>query len=57
MKQGPQTMRQVIAPKAGAVQNFSAHAAMAALDFSLLCSSVSAVAGYSGQARSRRCAS
>ncbi len=51
MKQGPQTMRQVIAPKAGAVQNFSTHAAVAPLDFSLLCSSVSAVAGYSGQAR------
>ena len=49
MKQGPQTMRQVMAPKAGAVQNFGTCAAAAPLDFSLLCSSVSAVAGYSGQ--------
>ena len=51
MKQGPQTMRQVIAPKAGAVQNIATCAAAASLQFSLLCSSVSAIAGYSGQAR------
>ena len=51
MKQGPQTMRHVIAPKAGAVQTFSICAAMVPLNFSMLCSSVSAVAGYSGQVR------
>ena len=51
MKQGPQTMRQVIAPKVGAVQNFATCAAAAPLQYSLLCSSVSAIAGYSGQVR------
>ena len=50
MKQTPQTMRQVIAPKAGAVQNFHTSAAAACLDFSLLCSSVSSLAGLSKHA-------
>lgn len=42
-------MRQVIAPKAAAVENFERSVAAAPMAFSLLCSSVSAVAGYSGQ--------
>jgi hypothetical protein len=42
-------MRQVIAPKAAAVENFGHSLAPAPMTFSLLCSSVSAVAGYSGQ--------
>lgn len=50
MKQTPQTMRQVIAPKAGAVQNFDTSAAAAPLDFSLLCASVSSMVGYTGHA-------
>ena len=50
MKQTPQSLRQVIAPKAGAVQNFHTCAGASALGFSLLCSSVSSVAGYSGHA-------
>lgn len=50
MKQRPGTMRAVIAPKVAAVQNF-AHGSggLTPLAFSLLCSSVSAIAGYSGQ--------
>lgn len=50
MKQTPQTMRQVIAPKAGAVQNFSTSAAAAPLDFSVLCSSISSISGFSRHA-------
>lgn len=42
-------MRQVIAPKAAAVENFGRSLPAAPMAFSLLCSSVSAVAGYSGQ--------
>ncbi len=49
MKQTPGTMRQVIAPKAAAVENFERSTGAAPMAFSLLCSSVSAVAGYSGQ--------
>lgn len=53
MKQRPGTMRAVIAPKAAAVENFArGSAGRAPLAFSLLCSSVSAVAGYSGQVAS-----
>lgn len=43
-------MRQVIAPKVGAAQQIAAAAAAWAMNFSLLCSSVSAVAGYSSHA-------
>lgn len=50
MKQTPLTMRQVIAPKAGAVQNLSVSTAALPLTFSLMCSSVSSIAGYSGHA-------
>ena len=49
MKQTPGTMRAVICPKAAAVENFERDSSGAPLTFSLLCSSVSAVAGYSGQ--------
>ena len=49
-KQTPQTLRQVVATKVGAVENFHNSAAALPLDFSLLCSSVSSVAGYSGHA-------
>ena len=53
MKQRPGTMRAVIAPKAAAVENFArGSTGHAPLAFSLLCSSVSAVAGYSGQVAS-----
>ena len=49
-KQRPGTMRAVIAPKAAAVENFAiGSGGRAPLAFSLLCSSVSAVAGYNGQ--------
>lgn len=49
-KQSPHTLRQVVATKVGAVENFHNSAAALPLDFSLLCSSVSSVAGYSGHA-------
>jgi KR domain len=48
-KATPGVMRQVIAPKAAAVENFGCRLAATPMVFSLLCSSVSAVAGYSGQ--------
>ena len=48
-KATPGVMRQVIAPKAASVENFGRSLAAAPMTFSLLCSSVSAVAGYSGQ--------
>ena len=45
-KQSPFTMRPVIAPKVGGAQNLAAAAGSCPLAFSLLCSSVSAVAGF-----------
>ena len=50
LKQTPQTLRQVAATKVGAVQNFQTSVGAVPLDFSLLCSSVSSLAGYSSHA-------
>ncbi len=50
LKQTPGTLRAVIAPKIGAMQNIGAAAAAAAVSQALMFSSVSSLAGFSGHA-------
>lgn len=50
LKQTPSTLRAVIAPKIGAMQNIGEAALPAAVAQTLLFSSVSAIAGFSGHA-------
>ncbi|KAK9803914.1 hypothetical protein WJX72_004698 [[Myrmecia] bisecta] len=50
LKQSAQSMRAVIAPKAGALQNLGDRSGAAPLAFNLLFSSVSSIAGFSGHA-------
>lgn len=50
LKQTPGTMRAVIAPKVGAVQNMGGAASLAAVSRTLMFSSVSSIAGFSGHA-------
>lgn len=50
LKQTPGTMRSVIAPKVGSVQNIGEAASLAAVSQTLMFSSVSSIAGFSGHA-------